>query len=813
MNGTEQQCTQYTILTGTESTLAAGWYLVNSDISYTSTITLTGDVHLILCDNHTMNIGSVENSIGGKGIDGGGHSLTIYGQTYQSGALGICNDAPTALELNNYSQYGGNVTVANGIIRGNVCFTRGSLAANGGIDGDVTLDWSSAADRFYADAVTGNVSIATGKAFADADGTSAYSGNNVNGIDEKTLQPAVTITLNDGITAVSGIITCDDSHYAKVGETVTVYAGSVTAPEGYTLADGITVTSTDGPAPTVSDLGDDTYSFTVPATDVTVGTALALIDWATQNSGEESDPYIIYNKDQLDLLAQRVNNGTSDFSNTYFMLGADIVYPHGSSTTENNYTTIGNNNRAFKGHFDGNGHTVSGIRIYHNGNGNADKYQGLFGKTDGADIHDVFLDDAHITGYDNTGGIVGYNGGTIARCYIAPSVSIHTVKGMSAWFGGIAGFNNGTVSHCTSAATLTIASGSNVCSFYGAIVGENYGTLTENLAIGATVPAAYNDSHGAIVGKNSNGTLVRNYYVNCTVGGVANATGKGCYNADVTTNDGAVPGIILYDNSKFDINSYILTTVGNVEVPRVVLSGRTLYKDDSWNTLCLPFSLDAAQVAAHLAPEALMTLKTSDFSGGTLTLTFEDATEIAAGKPYIIKWSGDGSDNLVNPTFTGVTISNATASVETDYVDFIGTYDPTDIYTEEKTNLYLGDDNKLCYPNANLNINACRAYFQLAENLYNPDLGDVNGDKSRTVTDVTMLVNNILGKNDDNFIMANADVTRDGDVTVTDVTALVNLILGGNSIVKMVVNGADGITFGGGGNEPARVAGTTYQDD
>ncbi|MBO4820481.1 MAG: hypothetical protein J5548_03340, partial [Prevotella sp.] len=63
----------------------------------------------------------------------------------------------------------------------------------------------------------------------------------------------------------------------------------------------------------------------------------------------------------------------------------------------------------------------------------------------------------------------------------------------------------------------------------------------------------------------------------------------------------------------------------------------------------------------------------------------------------------------------------------------------------------------------------------------------------------------ILGKSNDNFIMANADITRDGDITVTDVTALVNLILGGNSIVKMVVNGADGITFGGNGSGPARV--------
>ena len=83
--------------------------------------------------------------------------------------------------------------------------------------------------------------------------------------------------------------------------------------------------------------------------------------------------------------------------------------------------------------------------------------------------------------------------------------------------------------------------------------------------------------------------------------------------------------------------------------------------------------------------------------------------------------SDDGSDNLVNPTFTGVTISNATASVETDHVDFIGTYAPNDIYTEEKTNLYLGADNTLYYPwSDNMEhfyVNAFRGYFQLKNGL------------------------------------------------------------------------------------------------
>jgi len=56
-------------------------------------------------------------------------------------------------------------------------------------------------------------------------------------------------------------------------------------------------------------------------------------------------------------------------------------------------------------------------------------------------------------------------------------------------------------------------------------------------------------------------------------------------------------------------------------------------------------------------------------------------------------------------------------------------------------------------------------------------LGDVNGDKTITVTDVTFLINYILNKNNANFVIENADINYDGAVNVTDVTELVNVIL------------------------------------
>ena len=151
--------------------------------------------------------------------------------------------------------------------------------------------------------------------------------------------------------------------------------------------------------------------------------------------------------------------------------------------------------------------------------------------------------------------------------------------------------------------------------------------------------------------------------------------------------------------------------------------------------------------------------------------------------------------------------STSEKAVVADIFTFKGEYAPLNIGEEgEETILYLGTDNTFRYPKGAMDINAFRACIHA-----NTSLGDVNGDGKVSVTDVTMLVDNILGKSNDNFIMANADNNSDGTISVADVTALVDIILGGNSIVKMVVNGADGITFGGGGNEPARIAGKHFQ--
>ena len=281
----------------------------------------------------------------------------------------------------------------------------------------------------------------------------------------------------------------------------------------------------------------------------------------------ELGAYEIKSVDNLHDLAVYVN-GSGDYStggsetNSHdcsgltFKMTDNIDYEPSESTTDN-YTPIAANNVAFRGHFDGNDKTISGIRINSNGtmdSGNQNK--GIFGDIYyPAEVKNVTLANTRIIAGTHAGGIAGTNnGGIIDNCHVTSTVTIIANNSSSASIhGGIVGYNyinsvsqKGTVSNCISEATLSFC-----VSDVGGIAGRNEAILSGNFVIGATIPAVENYSHGAIVGYNNNGTLTNNYYSACTVGGVKNATNVGVgvedlsisntqHVGDVTTNNGAV---------------------------------------------------------------------------------------------------------------------------------------------------------------------------------------------------------------------------------------------------------------------------------
>ena len=129
---------------------------------------------------------------------------------------------------------------------------------------------------------------------------------------------------------------------------------------------------------------------------------------------------------------------------------------------------------------------------------------------------------------------------------------------------------------------------------------------------------------------------------------------------------------------------------------------RTL-KTGSWNTFASPVAIDADQLTA-LGITAVKQLSTSSFSEGVLTLNFADATEIEAGKPYLVKV---GADKEIG-AFDGATVSGTGVTTETTAVNFVPTLEATTITGDDANDiLFLSSGNTLLHPTA------LRAYFLL----------------------------------------------------------------------------------------------------
>jgi hypothetical protein len=190
------------------------------------------------------------------------------------------------------------------------------------------------------------------------------------------------------------------------------------------------------------------------------------------------------------------------------------------------------------------------------------------------------------------------------------------------------------------------------------------------------------------------------------------------------------------------------TAISNANdvLANVTLQGRTLYKNGTWNTLCLPFDMTEEQVSAQLAPAALMELDTEGTYGGhktglegtTLYLYFKNANTITAGRPYIIKWTEGGTD-VTNPVFNAVTISSANCAgipSADGTVTFQGTYAPAPLAKDDPSNLYLGASNMLYWPEGdNFKVNAFRAYFKLSDGT-NASRFVLNFDNGESTTSV-----------------------------------------------------------------------------
>lgn len=164
-------------------------------------------------------------------------------------------------------------------------------------------------------------------------------------------------------------------------------------------------------------------------------TVTVTLDGVT-GDGSAANPYIIGSKEALVYFAQQVNSGVKKYVEGHVKLSGNI------DLQDMSWTPIGPSwTSPFRGHFDGAGHTISGLNVT-----NARTYYGFFGCLDNAAVENLTLKGQVYCAepYARVGGLAGYAIGdvTIRNCGSAVNVSA-LARGCEGVGGLVGGYEDG----------------------------------------------------------------------------------------------------------------------------------------------------------------------------------------------------------------------------------------------------------------------------------------------------------------------------------------------------------------------------------
>lgn len=278
-------------------------------------------------------------------------------------------------------------------------------------------------------------------------------------------------------------------------------------------------------------------------------------------AGTIPDPWrICTDDDLLELMA------ASNFLSDSFVLMNDIDLGGGDAET------IGSSQNRFEGIFNGQGRTISGLRLSQA----TTNYVGLFAHigVDGV-VQNLHLENVDITGAQRVGALTGRNRGNVTN--VSASGDIAASGG---WVGGIVGENNGLLS----GVTLESGSVDGGAAIVGGVAGRSNGTILDSHALLATITGE-GDVVGGLVGialgeiKDSSTNVTVSAESGNAIGGlvgflnggeITNSTSSG----DVTGNDrtGGLAGNI--EDAEIQSSQSSGTITGNAGVGGLV----------GWNT-------------------------------------------------------------------------------------------------------------------------------------------------------------------------------------------------------------------------------------
>ena len=161
-------------------------------------------------------------------------------------------------------------------------------------------------------------------------------------------------------------------------------------------------------------------------------------------SGTENDPYVITTAQQLADLAWFINNNKSAYYSKHYKLGNDIDLSGGTWTVIGFYDgSNASQKRGFKGIFDGNGKTISGL----NNISTDHKTMALFGYLDGGTIKNLTVSGTYSSAANYNAGICGRSEGSFYNCTSNVNITIVTSSGI-AYAGGVVAYCTGNIDNC-----------------------------------------------------------------------------------------------------------------------------------------------------------------------------------------------------------------------------------------------------------------------------------------------------------------------------------------------------------------------------
>ena len=287
-------------------------------------------------------------------------------------------------------------------------------------------------------------------------------------------------------------------------------------------------------------------------------------DKTFSGSGTQTDPYLIGTPEQLAGLAERTNVDKEDFAGKYIKLTADIYLTNFNDTDTANWKEWhpiahewwneggnGIDTANFRGHFDGDGHTIYNL-YYNGGAGWSDEWdptdpffdisgflgtldytafnRGLFARLDGGTIENLHLQNAHMCGINSTAFLVvkAIGNSVIRNCHVQGEF-----RGMEASVGAIASENEGLIEDCSANVNISpggggvivhtnkesgvirncTASGQIYCTAMhtGAFAETNEGLIEKSTSSVAVTCMEGRQANNNIVGHNCGGFLLNNY--------------------------------------------------------------------------------------------------------------------------------------------------------------------------------------------------------------------------------------------------------------------------------------------------------------